>query len=410
MAHGGQEFSGGDEKQHDFSGGDEKQHDEEPDLQKLIDYINSKTDYRVVTKSEHDIMKAAKKKVKSETCQKLNLSDDNDNDDDDDGSTPQHKPPTPKPGGVYKFPHQQQFQYGQRPNLPQFSGENRSGDVTFDVWKYDVRCLIHEGAYPLALIRQCIRNSLRGKARSILVTMGEDVTPESTVQKLESIFGNVCDKEALLETFYQQSQNSGESVAEFGMRLQNLLQIPMERGMISISEKNSMLCSKFFSGLKNPLLQTAIRFKYQHTIDFDGLLREARTVELQLQSTSTGSESKPDTAATAKQQSASRTSLDDIAKKLEVLTTQVHDLQSQMKTVKGNRDGQSTQSFQQPDDRGYDDYSGYHRGYRPGYRGTGNRGRGFDRGGRYDRGYGGRGGSDTRPLNLRKSPSRGTRW
>ena len=62
MAHGGQEFSGGDEKKHDFSGGDEKQHDEELDLQKLIDYINSKTDYRVVTKSEHDIMKAAKKK------------------------------------------------------------------------------------------------------------------------------------------------------------------------------------------------------------------------------------------------------------------------------------------------------------------------------------------------------------
>ena len=82
-----------------------------------------------------------------------------------------------------------------------------------------------------------------------------------------------------------------------------------------------MPCSKFFSGLKNPLQQTDIRFKYQNTTDFDELLREARTVELQLQLTSTGSESKPDTAATTKQQSASRTSLDDIAKKLEVLTT-----------------------------------------------------------------------------------------
>ena len=398
MAHGGQEFSGGDEKQHDFSGGDEKQHDEEPDLQKLIDYINSKTDYRVVTKSEHDIMKAAKKEVKSETCQKLNLSDD------DDGSTPQHIPPTPK--HLYKFAYQQPYQYGQRPNLPQFSGENRSGDVTFDVWKYDVRCLIHEGAYPLALIRQSIRNSLRGKARSILVTMGEDVTHESTVQKLESIFGNVCDKEALLETYYKQSQNADESIAEFGMRLQNLLQIPMERGLISVSERNSMLCSKFFSGLRNPLLQTAIRFKYQNTTDFDELLKEARVVELQLQSTSTGSESKADTAATAKQQSTSRTSLDDIAKKLESLTTQVHDLQSQMKTVKGDRERQPTQPYYQQDDRDF----GYAGGYRPGYRGTGNRGRGFDRGGGYSRGYDGRRGTDTRPLNLRKSPSRGARW
>ena len=117
------------------------------------------------------------------------------------------------------------------------------------------------------------------------------------------------------------------------MRLQNLLQIPVERGLISISERNSMLCSKLFSGLRNPLLQTSIRFKYQNTTDFDELLKEARIVELQLQSTSSASESKPDTSATAKQQSTSRISLDDIAKKLESLTTQVHDLQSQIKTV-----------------------------------------------------------------------------
>ena len=373
--------------------GGKKEQGGEMDLQLIIDYINSQTDYHVIPKTELQ-------SLKSSSSQKAKTSDKSG----DDSEKPPPRPPLPSPKkqDTYFFPYQQ---YGPRPNLPQFSGENRSGEVTFDVWKYDVRCLIHEEAYPLYAIRQSIRNSLRGKARSILVSMGEDVTPESIVQKMESIFGNARDKEALLETFYKQSQTSDESVAEYGMRLENLLQIPVERGLLSIDERNTMLCSKFSSGLKDPLLQSSIRFKYENVKDFDTLLREARTVELQLQPTSATPASHTDTKASNKQQSASHTSLDDIAKKLEALTSTVHHLQTQMNQVKGDRDHQRSPAYQQPDtygNYGNDDYSGYYRG-RSGYRGYGGQGRSNDRG-RFNRGRG-----PAQPLNLRKSPSRGTR-
>ena len=370
---------------------DKKEQGGEIDLQLIIDYINSQTDYHVIPKTELQ-------SLKSSSSQKAKTSDKSG----DESEKPPPRPPLPSPKkqDAYLFPYQQ---YGPRPNLPQFSGENRSGEVTFDVWKYDVRCLVHDEAYPLYAIRQSIRNSLRGKARSILVSMGEDVTPESIVQKMESIFGNVRDKEALLETFYKQSQTSDESVAEYGMRLENLLQIPVERGLLSSDERNTMLCSKFFFGLKDPLLQSSIRFKYESTKDFDTLLREARAVELQLQTTSTTPASHTDTKASNKQQSASHTSLDDIAKKLEALTSTVHHLQTQMNQVKGDRDNQRSPAYQPPDAYGNDDYYGYYRGG-SGYRGYGGRGRSNDRGRGFNRGRG-----SAQPLNLRKSPSRGTR-
>lgn len=311
----------------------EKAEDDER-LRQMIEYINSRTDYAVVTKSELSM-------IKTSTPRRHQPHDD---------VPPLHRfplstpgrrqlPSTPIRGPTSSLLH---LPYGTRPNIPAFSGENKAGEVTFDVWKYDVKCLLSEGVYPASTIRQSIRNSLRGKARSTLVTMGEDVTPDSIIQKLESTFGNVCDKEAILEDFYRQSQNTTESVAEYGMRLANLLQIPVERGQITKEERDGMLRSKFFSGLRDPLLKTAIRFKYEATHDFDTLLRDTRAIEQQMKTATptVPASSQPDMKATVKQQSTSRVSLEDIAKKLESLTTQVNDLQTEMSTVRNGSQGQ----------------------------------------------------------------------
>ncbi|KAK3105254.1 hypothetical protein FSP39_020876 [Pinctada imbricata] len=306
--------------------------DEKVTLQQMIDYINSRTDYAVVTKAEMGTMQSSSQRRQplhaDPHSQRLSTS------------TPtgarRRLPSTPAPP-LLPLP------YGTRPNIPAFSGENKAGEVTFDVWKYDVKCLLSEGVYPASTIRQSIRNSLRGKARSILVTMGEYVTPDSIILKLESTFGNVCDKEAILEDFYRQSQNTTESVAEYGMRLANLLQIPVDRGHITSDERDSMLRSKFFSGLKDPLLKTAIRFKYEATRDFDTLLRDTRAIEQQMKATSAApTPTQPDTKPAVKQQTTSRVSLEDIAKKLETLTTQVNDLQTEMSTVRNGNQRQGS--------------------------------------------------------------------
>lgn len=96
---------------------------------------------------------------------------------------------------------------GGKPNLPIFSGEHKAGEVVFDVWKYEARCVIREAAFPKAVILHSIRNSLRGKARSLLITIAEDISPMGIIEKLDGVFGNVCDNEAVIENFYQQSQS-----------------------------------------------------------------------------------------------------------------------------------------------------------------------------------------------------------
>ena len=49
------------------------------------------------------------------------------------------------------------------PQLPFFSGEEQKGDVSFEVRKFELNCLIKESVYPDSLILQAIRKSLRGK-------------------------------------------------------------------------------------------------------------------------------------------------------------------------------------------------------------------------------------------------------
>ena len=89
------------------------------------------------------------------------------------------------------------------PQLPFFSGEEQKGDVSFEVWKFELNCLI---VYPDSLILQAIRKSLRGKSRDILLTLGESASPFIILNKLEGIYGNVSSNEVLLQQFYLESQ------------------------------------------------------------------------------------------------------------------------------------------------------------------------------------------------------------
>ena len=69
-----------------------------------------------------------------------------------------------------------------------FSGENQKGDVSFEVWKYELQCLIRDDFYPEALILQSVRKSLRGKARDILLTLPQTAKPPDILSKFEGIY------------------------------------------------------------------------------------------------------------------------------------------------------------------------------------------------------------------------------
>ena len=181
-----------------------------------------------------------------------------------------------------------------RPRFPIFSGDDKS-DVTFDVWRFEVKCAIREGTCSNALIAQSIRSSLRGKARSLLLTLPGIATPDQMIWKLEGVYGNIYPSEQLIQQFYAAKQEPKESVAEYGMRLEGLLQTCIDRGDISSGVRNDMLRSKLWSGLRDANLRNASRFKYDAITDFETLRMELRTIELDMSNTNAAS----DTSASA---------------------------------------------------------------------------------------------------------------
>lgn len=80
--------------------------------------------------------------------------------------------------------------------LPTFSGEQiQKGEVNFDVWSYEVRCL--KTQYPESVILQSVRSSLKGTARNMLIPFGETATVDIILQKLDDFYGNVYTAEFL---------------------------------------------------------------------------------------------------------------------------------------------------------------------------------------------------------------------
>lgn len=107
--------------------------------------------------------------------------------------------------------------------------------------------------------RSCIFeiHLLRGKARSLLITLSEEPSPTCIIEKLNGVFGNVSDNEAVIENVYQQSERSKtEFVADYGTRLQLLL----KENKFQLQHVMKC-CFPIFIGLRNKQLQRFICYK-----------------------------------------------------------------------------------------------------------------------------------------------------
>jgi hypothetical protein len=89
--------------------------------------------------------------------------------------------------------------------LPIFSGEEKS-EISFDVWKLEVKCVLREGNYTGSSVLQAIRGSLKGKARSLLLSLSEHATDENIIDILDGAYGNV-----LRSFFFKMSSSFLES-------------------------------------------------------------------------------------------------------------------------------------------------------------------------------------------------------
>ena len=82
------------------------------------------------------------------------------------------------------------------PKLPLFSGHDpvSKGDVSYTEWRYEVSCVLSDHDLPSSHILQIVRSSLRGTARRLMIPLGEDLTVDLLLQKLDSTFSDLSPK------------------------------------------------------------------------------------------------------------------------------------------------------------------------------------------------------------------------
>ena len=257
------------------------------------------------------------------------------------------------------------------PKLPIFSGsqEPQKGEVTFEVWSFEVRCLKNGQAIPEHTLLQSIRNSLRGSARDMLIPLGEHATVQQILDKLEGFYGIVSSGSTLMQTFYSDFQKDSEPISSYGARLEQTLTKAINYGHLDITQKDSMLRSKFWTGLCSQQLKNSTRHLYDASTSFESLLSNIRKVETEYASCS-----RPPQKQKAQQQS---TQADKDQSKEDKILPQLTELMKKMTAMEKEMEKQKEaiaslnqsltheQSEYKPRGRGYGDNSkrgGYGRG------------------------------------------------
>ena len=232
------------------------------------------------------------------------------------------------------------------PKLPQFSGEAQKGDSDFDVWRYDLTCLIHSGVYQQHILLEAIRQSLKGRARSVLLHLGELASVSDIMSELEAIYGNVATPEKLKEQFYMAFQQDKETVADYSLRLEQLLRHSSLH--FDQQTKDEMLRNRLWSGLRDKELKNAARYKFETVRSFNLLRTELRKIELELGLTPEKDDKRRGKSENRQEVTSNMTLVESkLLKQLETLTTQMKTMNSKMETMdkdirdlkKGNSSG-----------------------------------------------------------------------
>lgn len=214
------------------------------------------------------------------------------------------------------------------PKIPQFSGEDLKGDVSYREWRFEVQCLSNDPDMTDSVLSQAIRKSLRGTARKMLIPLGENATLTSVLRKLDNLFGDISTNGMVMQEFYNAFQKEEESVTDFGCRLESLLHVAIENGHTDPNSKNEMLKHKFWTSLSSSSLKSQTRHKYDTIRDYDTLLREIRKVEKEINlqhpakpstksSSTSNSSTDAKTSTKARQHSVQADSLSDLEAKFD---------------------------------------------------------------------------------------------
>jgi len=148
----------------------------------------------------------------------------------------------------------------QPPRISLFFGEEGKGEVAYQTWAYEVKCLKAEGTYTNEVLLQSIRRSLRGNAADQLRYIGIKPTIDSILDSFSSTYGMVETPESILTKFYACKQNADETVINFCIRLEDIHSQAVE--MKALTEVDEKLKRVFHRGL-TPQLKHLSAFKFE---------------------------------------------------------------------------------------------------------------------------------------------------
>ncbi|VDI56916.1 Hypothetical predicted protein [Mytilus galloprovincialis] len=121
--------------------------------------------------------------------------------------------------------------YVNPPRLPFFSGKDKlgGGEVTYDLWRYELVCLINDKTHSKELITQSVRRSLKDPAGKVVMRIGPHAELSAILKKLDSVFGVVEEKESVMREFYNATQHEDEDISAWSFRLEDILEKAIQR-------------------------------------------------------------------------------------------------------------------------------------------------------------------------------------
>ena len=125
--------------------------------------------------------------------------------------------------------------------MPTFSGDTSKSEVTYDLRRNEVDCLLADKTYSEAQILQAAHKSLRGEAAGVNLRMRTEGTIHDLPAQLEAIYGTVELGETLLSQFYSAQQKEEESAATWGCRVEALLDKARRQGQVDSEAMEEML-------------------------------------------------------------------------------------------------------------------------------------------------------------------------
>ncbi len=157
------------------------------------------------------------------------------------------------------------------------TGAPGKGNVSYEVWKQEVTTFASTGYFRGLDLIIAIRKSLDGLAADVLYHLEQEqptgISISALVEKMDNIFGNVLPLEAILEQFWSARQMDGESISAWSCRLEHLVALVRSKdASIFLSGNDSMLQTKFWSGLSEERMKSALRYHMDSNSTYAAIL------------------------------------------------------------------------------------------------------------------------------------------